>query len=170
MQVSPNDVVGQMMLAAAAAGGSSSGGGGGPAATATGAQPPSPADMLSPHYSAALLEASRTKMRQRLPDSDVSLHTQADGRSECTNTRTDRRSVCLGKLPVDCCCWWAAAAVREAGKGVSRMRGGRRGKRKERFASLPLPPFLFARPPRETDCLPDVPLSLFSSCHILAAA
>lgn len=68
MQVSPNDVVGQMLAAAASShqhqhqqgnGGSSVGG------------QVSPADILSPHYS-ALLESSRTKQRQRLPDSEVS--------------------------------------------------------------------------------------------------
>lgn len=79
MQVSPNDVVGQMLAAASShhqhqqqQHQANSGIGG-----------QAPADILSPHYS-ALLEASRsTKQRQRLPDSEVSPGVGTACRSAC---------------------------------------------------------------------------------------
>lgn len=68
MQVNPSDVVGQMLAAAAASSSSPSLQNNG----TNGHQLP-PADMLSPQHYSALLEASRTKLRQRVPDSDVSV-------------------------------------------------------------------------------------------------
>lgn len=70
MQVNPSDVVGQMLAAA-----SSPQSNGGPNGHHHHALPPAAADLLSPQHYSALLEASRTKMRQRVPDSDVSVST-----------------------------------------------------------------------------------------------
>ena len=70
MQVSPNDAVGQLLAGSTFHANGSSGGG---VLSQLPPAPPAAADILSPHYS-ALLEASRTKMRQRVPDSDVSGH------------------------------------------------------------------------------------------------
>ena len=67
MQVNPSDVVGQMLAAAAASSSQSMHNN----SVTNGHQLP-PADMLSPQHYSALLEASRTKLRQRVPDSDVS--------------------------------------------------------------------------------------------------
>ena len=67
MQVNPSDVVGQMLAAAASSSSHQNNG-----HSTTGHLPP--ADMLSQQHYTAMLEASRTKLRQRVPDSDVSVY------------------------------------------------------------------------------------------------
>ena len=68
MQVNPTDVVGQMLAAASAANAKNQVQ---QQQQQQQQQQPAPEQLLSQHYSALLLEANRTKMRQRVPDTDA---------------------------------------------------------------------------------------------------